>query len=223
MKAKKRNWSLFKKYTNAQLSEKWKITEERVRQLRKKYSAETNSAEIGKSQKIKKIISYIKLNKNKIISVKQFKDQTSIYYIDGININADLLQKIANENNLKIKLKNCEPLKKDTHSFERYKLKLCSCDICKLANALKVRCYNNYITVPVTVTDNLAKLYINKYKNENSKRKPKFYIFINKKLEKMGYIKNSKCKTTRYNEKLKCNKRNNLSKDNEPCNTYINN
>lgn len=178
------NVKLFQTKTDIQLREKYKVTKQRIGQLRKKLAPETNSRQIAFDQRTRvidnKILKYIKYKKrcDKNINISEFLKN---YHLMGASrsttqtINQARFLKVAKQNKIKIKFvyEYCDDNLHGLHCATRSRrhLKKCNCDIYKLANRIKGHYYKTYgICPPVIIVNKLANKYVDNYNQLNPSR-----------------------------------------------------
>lgn len=173
-----RNYKLFETCTDTELSKKWGLSCERIRQLRiEKHYSHISSKKLASDRNYNKLIKYLKLNKHKVFYVSIMQNTIGIYNLYGKEINLTYIQKICKVEKINLKL----PSKKaDDHGYERYRRKLCKCVICKLANGLKSRYLYQGNPISTFKATELAQKYYKVYTNDKSRKKQKFYTKIDK-------------------------------------------
>lgn len=172
-----RNYKLFVNHTDTELSKKWGLSSERVRQLRiEKGYDHISSKKMASDRRYKVLITYLRKNQNKSFSIKQMQDNIGLFNLYGKSVNIKYIKSICKKANIKLSL----PTKKlEEHGYERYRRKLCKCQICRLANNLKSRYLYQGHPIGACKATELAQKYYKTYINDKSIKKEKFYIKIN--------------------------------------------
>lgn len=173
-----RNYKLFKTHTDKELSKKWNLSSERIRQLRiEKGYGHISSKKITSDKNYDKLIKYLRLNKTKTFYVCKMQDDLNIYNLYGKEINLGYIKTICKKEKISLKL----PIKKaDQHGYERYRRNFCKCCICKLANTLKSRYLYQGNPISTFKATELSQKYHKFYTKDNSPKKSKFYSKLDK-------------------------------------------
>lgn len=182
----KRNLRLFKTHTNAELAKLWKLTAERVRQIRRdSVYASYKTKDIFLQKKYKTILNYLNKNKKKPFSITEFLKISGIHFFKNQKVNLAFIKKIAKKEKISLIFPE---RKTKIHGCEKYNRGLCKCKICKLANSIKYRFKYHGIKVLPSVATTLAHKYISLYKKDKSHHKKIFYRKLEKELRTKGLI-----------------------------------